>query len=62
MQSERPNHPTPVENYTNVFLATFGVVVFMVLFAIWALWGLIVAGLISWIADRLMTAESCGQL
>ena len=57
MRSERPSHPTPVENYTNAFLATFGVVVFMVLFAIWALWGLIVAGLISWIADRLMTAD-----
>ncbi len=55
MRSERPSHPTPVEDYTNAFLASFGVIVFMVLFAIWAIWGLIVAGVISWVADRLMT-------
>lgn len=55
MRTERPSHPTPVEDYTNAFLATFGVIVFMVLFAIWAIWGLIVAGVISWVADRLMT-------
>jgi len=58
MQSERPSHPTPVEDYTNAFLATFGVIVFMVLFAIWAVWGLIVAGVVSWVADRLMTIGS----
>lgn len=55
MRSERPSHPTPVEDYTNAFLASFGVIVFMLLFAIWAIWGLIVAGVISWVADRLMT-------
>lgn len=57
MRSEHPTHPTPVENYTSAFLASFGVIVFMVLFAIWAFWGLIVAGLVSWIADRLMTSN-----
>ncbi len=55
MRSDRPTHPTPVENHTNAFLATFGVIVFMMLFAIWAIWGLIVAGIISWVADRFMT-------
>ncbi|MGI9393095.1 MAG: hypothetical protein ACR2OY_00475 [Boseongicola sp.] len=58
MRSERPTHPTPVENYTNAFLASFGVIVFMVLFAIWAIWGLIVAGVVSWVADRLLTIGS----
>ncbi|MGI9391237.1 MAG: hypothetical protein ACR2O1_14365 [Boseongicola sp.] len=58
MRSERPSHPTPVEDYTNAFLATFGVIVFMVLFAIWAIWGLIVAGVVSWVADRLMAVGS----
>ncbi len=57
MRSERPTHPAPVENYTSAFLASIGVIVFMVLFAIWAVWGLIVAGLVSWIADRLMTSN-----
>ena len=46
-----------VENYTNAFLVSAFVVVFMILFAIWALWGLIVAGLVSWGADRLMTVD-----
>ncbi len=46
-----------VENYTDAFLVAAGVLVFMVLFAIWAIWGLIVAGLVSWGADRLMTVE-----
>ncbi|MCG6882663.1 MAG: hypothetical protein LJE62_02780 [Silicimonas sp.] len=46
-----------VENYTNAFLVSAGVVVFMVLFVIWAIWGLIVAGLVSWGADRLITVD-----
>ena len=46
-----------VENYTTAFLWSAFVVVFMVLFAIWAIWGLIVAGLVSWVADRLMTVD-----
>ena len=51
------NHPKEVENYTAAFLASFGVLVFMALFAIWAIWGLIMAGIVSWIADRLMTID-----
>ncbi len=46
-----------VENYTNAFLVSAGVLVFMILFAIWAIWGLLVAGLVSWGADRLMTVD-----
>ena len=57
MRDERPTHPVPVEDYTNAFLASFGVVVFMILFGIWAFWGFIVAGVVSWIADRLMLAR-----
>ncbi|MDD9920670.1 MAG: hypothetical protein OXQ92_00055 [Boseongicola sp.] len=54
MRDERPSYPTPVENYTNAFLVSFGMLIFMALFAIWAIWGLIVAGVVSWSADRLM--------
>ena len=54
------HHNTPVANYTNAFLVSFGVVVFLGLFAIWAIWGLIVAGLVSWMADRLMTVDFRG--
>ena len=46
-----------VENYTDAFLFSAGVLVFMVLFAIWAIWGLFIAGLISWGADRLITVD-----
>lgn len=46
-----------VENYTNAFLVSFGVLVFMVLFTIWALWGLLIAALVSWVADRLITVD-----
>ena len=51
------NHPKEVEDYTTAFLASFGVLVFMALFAIWAIWGLIMAAIVSWIADRLMTID-----
>lgn len=48
-------HPTgEAPNYTNAFLVSFGVVVFVALFAIWAVWGMLVAGAISWLADRAM--------
>ena len=57
MNDERPTYPQAVENYTNAFLASFGVIVFMILFAIWAIWGLIVAGLLSAIADRLIMVD-----
>jgi len=46
-----------VENYTNAFLVSFGVLVFMVLCTIWVIWGLVVAGLVSWVADRLITVD-----
>ncbi len=43
-----------VEDYTTPFLVSAYVLVFMVLFAIWAAWGLIAAGGIGWLADRVM--------
>ena len=46
-----------VDDYTNAFLVSAGVLVFMALFAIWAVWGLLFAGLISWGADRLITVD-----
>ena len=47
----------PVEDFTNAFLVSAFVLVFMALVAIWAIWGLIIAGLVSWIADRLITVD-----
>ena len=61
MNGQRNEHPTPVPDYTGAFLASFGVLVFMALFAIWAIWGLIIAGIVSWIADRLITIEFRGK-
>ncbi len=46
-----------VEDYTNAFLVSAFVLTFMVLFAIWAIWGLVMAGLIGWTADRLITVD-----
>lgn len=46
-----------VDDYTTPFLVSAFVVVFMVLTVIWAIWGLIMAGLVSWTADRLMTID-----
>lgn len=57
----KDDHPTTVTNYTDAFLVSFGVIVFMILFAIWAIWGLLIAGLISWVADRLMTVDFRGN-
>ena len=45
------------DDYTDAFLVSAGVLVFMALFAIWAFWGLVVAGLVSWVADRLITVD-----
>jgi len=56
----RDDYPTPVADYTNAFLVAAGCLVFMGLFAIWAFWGLIMAGLVSWGADRLMTVDFRG--
>jgi hypothetical protein len=46
-----------VENYTNAFLVSAFVVVFMLLTGIWALFGFVVAALVSWGADRLITVD-----
>lgn len=46
-----------VENYTNAFLVSFGVLVFMALFGIWVVWGLLGAALTGAIADRLITKD-----
>lgn len=51
------HHPREVENYTNAFLVSAFVLIFVALFAIWAAFGLVFAGLCSWIADRLMTRD-----
>ena len=48
---------TAVENYTNAFLVSFGVLLFIGLFAIWAIWGLVIASLVGWVADRLITVD-----
>ncbi|MCV6595104.1 MAG: hypothetical protein OIF48_19315 [Silicimonas sp.] len=54
------DRPGIVSDYTNAFLVTFGVIIFMILFAIWAIWGLIIAGLVGWGADRLITVDFRG--
>lgn len=46
-----------VEDYTNAFLVSAFVLTFMALFAIWAFWGLVMAGLVSWTADRVITVD-----
>lgn len=46
-----------VEDYTDAFLVSAGVLIFMVLFGIWAIWGLVMVGLVSWGADRLITVD-----
>lgn len=59
----RRRHPVPlvripeadmVENYTNAFLVSALVLVFLALFTIWALWGMLTAVGVSWVAGRLM--------
>ncbi len=44
-----------VEDYTNAFLVSAFCLVFMALFAIWAVWGLVVAAGIGWAADAAIT-------
>lgn len=41
-------------NYTNAFLVSFGVLIFMALIALWAMLGYPLALLSGWSADRLM--------
>lgn len=45
------------ENYTTPFFVSAFVLVYMALFAIWAAWGLAVALLVSWAADRVITID-----
>ena len=41
-----------VEDYTSAFLVSFGVLIFVGLLMIWSIWGLIGAGIVGAIADR----------
>ena len=50
-------HPGVVEDYTNAFLVSAGVLLFLGLAVIWAVWGFIVAGLTSLGADRLINVD-----
>jgi hypothetical protein len=50
-----------VEDYTNAFLVSAFVLTFIALFTIWAFWGLMMAGLVGWIADRLITVDFGGR-
>ena len=61
MYDRRPEHPSPAPNYTRAFLTSFGVLLFMGLFAIWALWGMLMAMIVGWIADRLITVDFRGR-
>ena len=54
-------HPGAVPDYTTAFLVSAGVLTFMALCTIWAIWGLIVAGLVSWGADRVMVFKTSGE-
>lgn len=44
-------------DYTAAFLWSFGVLVFIALFTVWAVWGLMIAGMVGWLADRLITVD-----
>lgn len=46
------DHRQPAPNFTNAFLVSFGGVVFMMLIAIWAIWGMLAAVAISVAADK----------
>jgi len=43
-----------VENYTNAFLVSAFVLVFLGLFAVWAFWGFVAAMATGWAADRVI--------
>lgn len=48
------DRPGVAPNYTNAFLVSAFVLVWMALCVIWAIWGFLAAGGISWVADRVM--------
>lgn len=50
MSYRRP--PQPVEDYTQAFLVSFGVLLFFVLFAIAAIWGFFASLFSSYAMDR----------
>lgn len=50
-------HSAMVEDYTNAFLVSAFVLTFLALFTIWAIWGLLMASLVGWAADRLITID-----
>ena len=50
--AERQQHPGAVEDYTVPFLVSFCVLVFIVLFAIWAVLGFLWMLFSAWIASR----------
>ena len=53
-QDRPPPPPGEVEDFTAAFLVSFGVLVFMALFAVWAAWGLPAAILAALAGDRLI--------
>lgn len=50
--SDRQHHPGSVEDYTTPFLVSFCVLVLVVLFAIWAVLGLLWVLFSAWLASR----------
>jgi hypothetical protein len=61
MHHERPNlpgHGQPVEDYTVPFLIVAGVLCWIVLVVIWAIWGILGATISAVAADRIMTRNA----
>ena len=56
----KDDYPGVVPDYTNAFLWSFLPLVFIALFAIWAVWGLLIAGGIGWLADKGLVRLSRG--
>ena len=54
---DRQDPPGAAPDFTSAFLVSFGVVVFMALCAIWAIWGLVVACLVGALGDRVIRVE-----
>lgn len=52
-----PKYPGRVEDYTNAFLVSAGVLCTMFLWVIWAIWGFAAALFLSWTADRAIAFE-----
>ncbi len=52
--SDRSQPPGRVSDFTGAFLVSFGVLLFVLLFAIWAVWGLLAALGVGWAGERLI--------